>query len=320
MAPFHPVKETMSNSTSMNQDNLPFNGNEAGSPVRKAVFPVAGLGTRFLPATKASPKEMLPIVDKPLIQYAVEEAASAGITEMIFITGRSKRAIEDHFDKAYELEAELEAKGKQELLQLVRSVAPSSINCIYIRQPEALGLGHAVLCARPAVGNEPFAVVLADDLMDSADPHRSVIGQMVDEYRAHRASIVAVEDVPFDQTNKYGIVQSSPWGSRTERMTGIVEKPAIDQAPSTLAVVGRYLLTPRIFDILACQPPGKGGEIQLTDAIEKLLADEPVLAYRFQGTRFDCGSKQGYLQATVTLAKRHPEEGQAFSEWLRANH
>jgi UTP--glucose-1-phosphate uridylyltransferase len=319
LAPFHPVKETMSNSTSMNQDNLPFNGNEAGSPVRKAVFPVAGLGTRFLPATKASPKEMLPIVDKPLIQYAVEEAASAGITEMIFITGRSKRAIEDHFDKAYELEAELEAKGKQELLQLVRSVAPSSINCIYIRQPEALGLGHAVLCARPAVGNEPFAVVLADDLMDSADPHRSVIGQMVDEYRAHRASIVAVEDVPFDQTNKYGIVQSSPWGSRTERMTGIVEKPAIDQAPSTLAVVGRYLLTPRIFDILASQAPGKGGEIQLTDAIEKLLADEPVLAYRFQGTRFDCGSKQGYLQATVTLAKRHPEEGQAFSDWLRDN-
>ena len=319
MAPSHPVKETMSNSTSLNQDNQPSSGNETGSPVRKAVFPVAGLGTRFLPATKASPKEMLPIVDKPLIQYAVEEAASAGITEMIFITGRSKRAIEDHFDKAYELEAELEAKGKQELLQLVRSVAPSSINCIYIRQPEALGLGHAVLCARPAVGNEPFAVVLADDLMDSADPHRSVIGQMVDEYRAHRASIVAVEDVPFDQTNKYGIVQSSPWGSRTERMTGIVEKPAIDQAPSTLAVVGRYLLTPRIFDILASQAPGKGGEIQLTDAIEKLLADEPVLAYRFQGTRFDCGSKQGYLQATVTLAKRHPEEGQAFSDWLRAN-
>ena len=310
----------MSNAKSFNPDTQPLNGNETGSPVRKAVFPVAGLGTRFLPATKASPKEMLPIVDKPLIQYAVEEAASAGITEMIFITGRSKRAIEDHFDKAYELEAELEAKGKKELLQLVRSVAPSSINCIYIRQPEALGLGHAVLCARPAVGNEPFAVVLADDLMDSADPQRSVIGQMVDEYRAHRASIVAVEDVPFDQTNKYGIVQSSPWGSRTERMTGIVEKPAIDQAPSTLAVVGRYLLTPRIFDILACQPPGKGGEIQLTDAIEKLLADEPVLAYRFQGTRFDCGSKQGYLQATVTLAKRHPEEGQAFSEWLRANH
>ncbi len=292
---------------------------ESSSPVRKAVFPVAGLGTRFLPATKASPKEMLPIVDKPLIQYAVEEAASAGITEMIFITGRSKRAIEDHFDKAYELEAELEVKGKQDLLQLVRSVAPSSINCIYIRQPEALGLGHAVLCARPAVGNEPFAVVLADDLMDSADPDRSVIGQMVDEYRAHRASIVAVEDVPYDQTNKYGIVQSSPWGSCTERMTGIVEKPAIDQAPSTLAVVGRYLLTPRIFDILASQPPGKGGEIQLTDAIEKLLADEPVLAYRFQGTRFDCGSKQGYLQATVTLAKRHPQEGQAFSDWLSEN-
>ena len=309
----------MSHSASNHSDLQSALGGEPSSPVRKAVFPVAGLGTRFLPATKASPKEMLPIVDKPLIQYAVEEAASAGITEMIFITGRSKRAIEDHFDKAYELEAELEAKGKQELLQLVRSVAPSSINCIYIRQPEALGLGHAVLCARPAVGNEPFAVVLADDLMDSADPQRSVIGQMVEEYRAHRASIVAVEDVPFDQTNKYGIVQSSPWGTRTERMTGIVEKPAIDQAPSTLAVVGRYLLSPRIFDILASQSPGKGGEIQLTDAIEKLLADEPVLAYRFLGTRFDCGSKQGYLQATVTLAKRHPDEGQAFTEWLHAN-
>lgn len=309
----------MSHSASNHSDLQSALTAEPSSPVRKAVFPVAGLGTRFLPATKASPKEMLPIVDKPLIQYAVEEAASAGITEMIFITGRSKRAIEDHFDKAYELEAELEAKGKQELLQLVRSVAPSSINCIYIRQPEALGLGHAVLCARPAVGNEPFAVVLADDLMDSADPQRSVIGQMVEEYRAHRASIVAVEDVPFDQTNKYGIVQSSPWGTRTERMTGIVEKPAIDQAPSTLAVVGRYLLSPRIFDILASQSPGKGGEIQLTDAIEKLLADEPVLAYRFLGTRFDCGSKQGYLQATVTLAKRHPDEGQAFTEWLHAN-
>ena len=309
----------MSHSASNHSDLQSALAGEPSSPVRKAVFPVAGLGTRFLPATKASPKEMLPIVDKPLIQYAVEEAASAGITEMIFITGRSKRAIEDHFDKAYELEAELEAKGKQELLQLVRSVAPSSINCIYIRQPEALGLGHAVLCARPAVGNEPFAVVLADDLMDSADPQRSVIGQMVEEYQAHRASIVAVEDVPFDQTNKYGIVQSSPWGTRTERMTGIVEKPAIDQAPSTLAVVGRYLLSPRIFDILASQSPGKGGEIQLTDAIEKLLADEPVLAYRFLGTRFDCGSKQGYLQATVTLAKRHPDEGQAFTEWLHAN-
>ena len=309
----------MSHSASKSSDLQSAFAGEPSSPVHKAVFPVAGLGTRFLPATKASPKEMLPIVDKPLIQYAVEEAASAGITEMIFITGRSKRAIEDHFDKAYELEAELEAKGKQELLQLVRSVAPSSINCIYIRQPEALGLGHAVLCARPAVGNEPFAVVLADDLMDSADPQRSVIGQMVEEYRAHRASIVAVEDVPFDQTNKYGIVQSSPWGTRTERMTGIVEKPAIDQAPSTLAVVGRYLLSPRIFDILASQSPGKGGEIQLTDAIEKLLADEPVLAYRFLGTRFDCGSKQGYLQATVTLAKRHPDEGQAFTEWLHAN-
>jgi UTP--glucose-1-phosphate uridylyltransferase len=285
--------------------------------VRKAVFPVAGLGTRFLPATKASPKEMLPVVDKPLIQYAVEEAAAAGITEMVFITGRSKRAIEDHFDKAYELEAELEAKGKAALLEVVRSVAPPTINCIYIRQPEALGLGHAVLCARPVVGDEPFAVILADDLMDVGEAGQPVMAQMTGLYEEHRASIVAVQDVPRQDTSRYGIVASSAWGRNTERLTDIVEKPHPDVAPSTLAVVGRYLLTPRIFGILADQAPGAGGEIQLTDAIQKLLADEPVLAYRFNGTRFDCGSKQGYLRATVTLARRHAEEGAQFEAWLR---
>lgn len=292
--------------------------NNAGL-VRKAVFPVAGLGTRFLPATKASPKEMLPIVDKPLIQYAVEEAAAAGITEMVFITGRSKRAIEDHFDKAYELEAELEAKGKDALLEVVRRVAPPTISCIYIRQPEALGLGHAVLCARPVVGDEPFAVILADDLMDAGSDGVPVMAQMVSLYEEHRASIVAVQEVPREQTSRYGIVATSAWGRQTERLTDIVEKPQPDVAPSTLAVVGRYLLTPRIFGILAQQAPGAGGEIQLTDAIARLLVDEPVLAYRFSGTRFDCGSKQGYLQATVTLARRHPEEGAGFESWLRGS-
>ncbi|MDA0847580.1 MAG: UTP--glucose-1-phosphate uridylyltransferase GalU [Proteobacteria bacterium] len=292
--------------------------NNAGL-VRKAVFPVAGLGTRFLPATKASPKEMLPIVDKPLIQYAVEEAAAAGITEMVFITGRSKRAIEDHFDKAYELEAELEAKGKDALLEVVRSVSPPTISCIYIRQPEALGLGHAVLCARPVVGDEPFAVILADDLMDAGSDGVPVMAQMVSLYEEHRASIVAVQEVPREQTSRYGIVATSAWGRQTERLTDIVEKPQPDVAPSTLAVVGRYLLTPRIFGILAQQAPGAGGEIQLTDAIARLLVDETVLAYRFSGTRFDCGSKQGYLQATVTLARRHPEEGAGFESWLRGS-
>jgi UTP--glucose-1-phosphate uridylyltransferase len=284
--------------------------------VRKAVFPVAGLGTRFLPATKASPKEMLPVVDKPLIQYAVEEAASAGITDMIFITGRSKRAIEDHFDKAYELEAELMAKHKNDLLKVVQSVAPASINCIYIRQPEALGLGHAVLCAEPVVGNEPFVILLADDLMDTGDAGPSVVSQMVSLYDQHRASVIAVEEVPSEDTRRYGIVGSSPWGTRTERINTIIEKPAPADAPSNLAVVGRYLLTPRIFELIATQQPGAGGEIQLTDAIAKLIHEEPVLAYRFEGHRFDCGSKLGYLQATVTLAKRHPEVGAGFSAWL----
>ncbi len=284
--------------------------------VRKAVFPVAGLGTRFLPATKASPKEMLPVVDKPLIQYAVEEAAAAGITDMIFITGRSKRAIEDHFDKAYELEAELAAKHKHDLLKVVQSVAPASINCIYIRQPEALGLGHAVLCAAPVVGDEPFAIILADDLMDAGQSGVPVMRQMVDLHEQHRASVIAVEEVLPEETSKYGIVQSSAWGIRTERMTNIIEKPKPADAPSNLAVVGRYLLTSRVFDLIRTQAPGAGGEIQLTDAIARLLKEEPVLAYRFEGRRFDCGSKLGLLQATVTLGKRHPEVGEAFSAWL----
>ncbi len=285
-------------------------------PVRKAVFPVAGLGTRFLPATKASPKEMLPVVDKPLIQYAVEEAASAGITDMIFITGRSKRAIEDHFDKAYELEAELEAKNKTALLEVVRHVAPASINCIYIRQAEALGLGHAVLCARPVVGEEPFAVLLADDLMDAGPDGNPIMRQMVEVYRKTQASVIAVEEVPRADTSKYGIVASTPRDSRTAQITAIVEKPAPDQAPSNVAVVGRYLLTPRIFDLLEQQAPGAGGEIQLTDGIARLIHEQEVLAYRFEGRRFDCGAKLGYMQASVTLARRHAEIGGAFSAWL----
>lgn len=285
--------------------------------VRKAVFPVAGLGTRFLPATKASPKEMLPVVDKPLIQYAVEEAAAAGITDMIFITGRSKRAIEDHFDKAYELEAELEAKNKQQLLEVVRGVAPGSINCIYIRQPEALGLGHAVLCAEPVVGDEPFAILLADDLMDAGEGGVPVMRQMVEQFERHHSSVIAVEEVPLQETAKYGIVSTAATGSASlETMTGIVEKPRPEAAPSRLAVVGRYLLTARIFDLIRQQSAGAGGEIQLTDAIARLLKEEPVLAYRFQGRRFDCGAKLGYMQASVTLAQRHPEIGTDFAHWL----
>lgn len=285
--------------------------------VRKAVFPVAGLGTRFLPATKASPKEMLPVVDKPLIQYAVEEAAAAGITDMIFITGRSKRAIEDHFDKAYELEAELEAKNKQQLLEVVRGVAPGSINCIYIRQPEALGLGHAVLCAEPVVGDEPFAILLADDLMDAGEGGVPVMRQMVEQFERHHSSVIAVEEVPLQETAKYGIVSTAATGSASlETMTGIVEKPRPEAAPSRLAVVGRYLLTARIFDLIRQQSAGAGGEIQLTDAIARLLKEEPVLAYRFQGRRFDCGAKLGYMQASVTLAQRHPEIGTDFARWL----
>ena len=282
--------------------------------VRKAVFPVAGMGTRFLPATKASPKEMLPVVDKPLIQYAVEEAAAAGITDMIFVTGRSKRAIEDHFDKAYELENELERKNKTEMLEFVRDLLPKNMNCIYIRQAEALGLGHAVLCAKSVVGDEPFAVLLADDLLDGEVP---IMRQMVDVFGQHGSSILGVQDVPRADTRSYGIVAASPVGERIEKVSAIVEKPKPEEAPSTLAVVGRYILTPRIFHHLESVRPGAGGEIQLTDGIASLLAEEQVLAYRYDGVRYDCGSKIGYLQATVVFGQRHPEVGAAFTQYLK---
>ncbi|MBL8415674.1 MAG: UTP--glucose-1-phosphate uridylyltransferase GalU [Propionivibrio sp.] len=281
--------------------------------VKKAVFPVAGLGTRFLPATKASPKEMMPIVDKPLIQYAVEEAVAAGITDMIFVTGRTKRAIEDHFDKAYELESELALKNKVEMLEFVHNLLPRSINCIYIRQSEALGLGHAVLCAKPVIGDEPFAVLLADDLLDGEPP---VMKQMTDIYDYYRCSVLGAMDVPKAETGSYGIVKSSPVAERLERIERIVEKPKPEDSPSTLAVVGRYILTPRIFHHLEKVTPGSGGEIQLTDGIASLLIEEQVLAYRYAGTRFDCGSKLGYLQASVEFGRRHPEVGAAFSNYL----
>lgn len=271
-------------------------------PVRKAVFPVAGLGTRFLPATKAMPKEMLPIVDKPLIQYAVEEAAAAGITQMIFITGRYKRSIEDHFDRAPELEAELAAKGKVELLEVVRNISPEAESFVYIRQAEPLGLGHAVLCAEAVVGDEPFAVILADDLIDA---EHSVVSQLVDA-RAARAggSVLAVEDVPRTETHRYGIVSSAPIDERTSRISHIVEKPAPDQAPSTLAVLGRYVLEPEVFKHLREIPRGAGGEVQLTDAIARLVPSGTTFAYRFQGRRFDCGSKEGFVAATVHFARK----------------
>lgn len=290
------------------------------SPIRKAVFPVAGLGTRFLPATKANPKEMLPIVDKPLIQYAAEEAVAAGMTELIFVTSSSKRAIEDHFDKNFELEATLHARGREQLLEMVQRVVPSGISCIYVRQPEALGLGHAVLCARPVVGDEPFAVVLADDLI--ANPGEMYGGnclkQMAAVYTQHGTSILGVEEVPQEDTDKYGIVttQMAP-GENTGKLTGIVEKPRPAVAPSRLAVVGRYILTPRLFDLLENTGRGAGGEIQLTDAISCLLTQETVLAYRFRGTRYDCGSKLGYLQATVEYALKHPELRQEFKAYLQ---
>ncbi len=285
--------------------------------VTKAVFPVAGLGTRFLPATKASPKEMLPIVDKPLIQYAVEEAVAAGITDMIFVTGRSKRAIEDHFDKAYELESELERRGKAQMLDFVQNMIPKGINCIYIRQPEALGLGHAVLCAQPVVGNDPFAVILADDLLDAQSPVLPVMKQMVDSYDYYRCSVIGVQTVPREETRSYGIVDSKPMNERLEQISRIVEKPNPEEAPSTLAVVGRYVLTPRIFHHLATIGRGSGGEIQLTDGIAALLSEEQVLAYRYEGQRYDCGSKIGYLEATLAFAKRHPEVGPQFAELLQ---
>ncbi|MES2070774.1 MAG: UTP--glucose-1-phosphate uridylyltransferase GalU [Pseudomonadota bacterium] len=285
--------------------------------IKKAVFPVAGLGSRFLPATKAQPKEMLPIVDKPLIQYAVEEAVEAGITEMVFITGRNKRAIEDHFDTAYELESELELANKQALLDLVRNVIPKNISCIYIRQPAALGLGHAVLCARPVVGDEPFAVLLADDLMDADPGQPSAIAQMTRLYEQEGASIIAVQDVPREFTRQYGIVSGSPYKDRLEKMHGIVEKPLPEVAPSTLAVVGRYVLSGKIFSYLEKLGKGSGGEIQLTDGIAQLLKAEAVYAYRAAATRYDCGSKLGYLKASVALGLKHPETGAEFQEYIR---
>jgi len=285
--------------------------------IRKAVFPVAGLGSRFLPATKAQPKEMLPIVDKPLIQYAVEEAVAAGIDEMIFITGRNKRAIEDHFDTAYELESELESAGKMALLEFVQNVIPKNVSCIYIRQSAPLGLGHAVLCARPVVGNEPFAVLLADDFMDVEPGQSPVLKQMTDIYAREGSSILAVQDVPRAQTGQYGIVSVTPYLPNLERVDGLVEKPLPDEAPSTLGVVGRYVLNNRVFDYLENLGQGTGGEIQLTDGIAALMQAQTVLAYRYTGQRYDCGSKLGYLKATLAMGMKHPETGKDFAAYVR---
>jgi len=284
--------------------------------IKKVVFPVAGLGTRFLPATKASPKEMLPVVDKPLIQYAAEEAEAGGATHLVFITGRHKRSIEDHFDKAYELESELESAGKDKLLEIVRTILPPHVSCIYLRQPEALGLGHAVLCAKPVVGNEPFAILLADDLIHN--DAKGVVEQMAEVHERTGASVLSVEEVPPDETNKYGIVETEEQSDGTLRVVSIVEKPAPEVAPSNLAVVGRYLLTPTIFEKLEQTQPGAGGEIQLTDAIAALIQEEPVIAYPFEGKRYDCGSKEGYLEATVEYALSHPELGESFRAYLKS--
>ena len=285
--------------------------------INKAVFPVAGLGTRFLPATKASPKEMLPVVDKPLIQYAVEEAYEAGIRHMIFVTGRTKRSIEDHFDMAYELENELEASQKHKLLELVRSLRPDDMTCSYVRQPRSLGLGHAVLCAQPLVGNEPFAVLLADDLMTGLDGGPSVLTQMVHVFERVGTSLLAVQEVPAEHVRRYGIVAGKPAGERLIKVAQMVEKPAPDAAPSRMGVAGRYILTPAVFDHIRNQPRGAGGEIQLTDGIARLMETEGVHAYQYQGKRYDCGSKEGFLEATVELALKHPEVGPGFKEYLK---
>ncbi|MBL8397557.1 MAG: UTP--glucose-1-phosphate uridylyltransferase GalU [Candidatus Accumulibacter sp.] len=285
------------------------------SLVKRAVFPVAGLGTRFLPATKASPKEMLPVVDKPLIQYAVEEAYAAGIREMIFVTGRTKRSIEDHFDTAVELEAELAASGKNELMALVHSITPDDMDCVYVRQAKALGLGHAVLCAERLVRGEPFAVLLADDLMLGEPP---IMQQMTALYAERQCSLLAIQEVPENQTQRYGIVKGEALTTDLVNVSGLIEKPHPSAAPSNMGIVGRYVLTPTIFDLLRSQTRGAGGEIQLTDGIAALLAREQVLAYRFQGQRFDCGSKLGLIQASVVLAETHPEIGAEFSVWLKS--
>lgn len=281
--------------------------------IRKAIFPVAGLGTRFLPATKANPKEMLPIVDKPLIQYAVEEAIAAGVTQLIFITSSSKRAIEDHFDSDYELESKLEERGKLDVLALVRDILPSGVSCVYLRQPNPLGLGHAILCAKDVVGDEPCAVLLADDLIESSGT--TCLEDMVKRYQECQSSVIAVEQVPLEDTEKYGVV--SLQDPNSTEITAIVEKPKPENAPSTLAAVGRYILTPRIFSLLEHVTPGRGNEIQLTDAISALLEHESVHAYRLKGKRYDCGSHLGYLQATLAYALKHPRLGTPFRTYLR---
>ena len=284
--------------------------------VKAVVFPVAGRGTRFLPVTKASPKEMLPVVDKPLIQYAVDEALSAGADTLVFITGSSKRAIEDHFDSNPELEAVLQAQGKQDLLDVLHGILPSWASCVYIRQPAPLGLGHAVLCARPVVGDAPFMVHLADDLIDAAVP---CLKQMVDVFEAHRGSVLGVQNVPKQDTDKYGIVSlEKSIAPRIGKMSHIVEKPKPEKASSTLAVVGRYLLSGSIFEDLAKIGKGAGGEIQLTDGIARLMQREPVYSFEFEGKRYDCGSKLGYLQATVEYGLKHPSLGAEFAEYLKA--
>ena len=283
--------------------------------INKAIFPVAGLGTRFLPATKAQPKEMLPVVDKPLIQYAVEEAYAAGIREMIFVTGRSKRPIEDHFDLSYELEKELEAANKKALLDLVHQVKPDDMECVYVRQPKRMGLGHAVLCAERLVRNEPFAVLLADDLMVGNPP---VMKQMVQQFEEWRASILAVQEVPADHTRRYGIVAGTSVNGRMMDVQRIVEKPAPEEAPSRLGVAGRYILMPDVFTEIRSQPRGVGGEIQLTDGIAGLLRRQKVFAYTYEGRRYDCGSKEGFLQANVELGLSHPEVGESFREYLKS--
>lgn len=283
--------------------------------VKKAVFPVAGMGTRFLPATKVSPKEMLPVVDKPLIQYAAEEAVAAGVDVLIFIYGRNKTAIVDHFDKAYELERELEERNKHKMLELVRHILPPHVDCVFIRQAEALGLGHAVLCAKPVVGDEPFAVILADDLINFAD--QPVLSQMVDVYNYQHCSVLGVNRVPEEDVNSYGIVNATQVRDRLHEVHEIVEKPPLEEAPSNLAVVGRYILTPRIFSLLETTGRGAGGEIQLTDAIARLLSEQRVLSYEFEGRRFDCGSKLGYLKAQVEFALERPDFREAFKDYLK---
>lgn len=283
--------------------------------VRKAVFPVAGMGTRFLPATKANPKEMLPVVDKPLIQYAVEEAIAAGITELVFVTSSSKRAIEDHFDKNFELETLLKVRGKFDLLEMISNIVPKGVSCAYVRQPEALGLGHAVLCAQPVVGDEPFAVILADDLIWTEG--QVCLAQMATVAQEHDASVLGVQEIASYDTDKYGVVGTRLITARVGAVQAIVEKPAASEAPSNLGVVGRYILTPDIFEILARVERGAGGEIQLTDAIAKLLQKRKVVAYRFDGKRYDCGDKLGYLQATVEYALRHTGLKEGFRDYLQ---